>query len=60
VGRETSAGRVNLEEWEPVRGCAAHAELLQVVHFTWPEITRASTQVVDSIQQAFSRGDRLA
>ncbi|MCW2907705.1 MAG: hypothetical protein JWL68_2494 [Actinomycetia bacterium] len=28
----------------------------EVVHFTWPEITRVPAQVVDSIQQAFSRG----
>ncbi|MCW2905864.1 MAG: hypothetical protein JWL68_653, partial [Actinomycetia bacterium] len=32
----------------------------EVVHFTWPEITRVPAQVVDSIQQAFSRGDRLS
>jgi len=28
----------------------------EVVHFTWPEITRAPAQVVDAIQLAFSRG----
>jgi len=28
----------------------------EVVHFTWPEITRVPAQVVDSIRLAFSRG----
>jgi hypothetical protein len=28
----------------------------EVVHFTWPEITRVPAQVVDSIRVAFSRG----
>ena len=28
----------------------------EVVHFTWPEITRAPAQVVDAIQVAFRRG----
>ena len=28
----------------------------EVVHFTWPQITRAPAQVVDEIQVAFSRG----
>ena len=28
----------------------------EVVHFTWPEITRAPAQVMDAIQLAFSRG----
>ncbi len=28
----------------------------EVVHFTWPQITRAPAQVVDAIQVAFSRG----
>ena len=32
----------------------------EVVHFTWPEITRAPAQVVDAIQLAFSRGGRPA
>ena len=27
----------------------------EVVHFTWPEITRVPAQVVDSIQVAFTR-----
>jgi very-short-patch-repair endonuclease len=27
----------------------------EVVHFTWPEITRAPAQVVDAIQLAFRR-----
>ena len=30
----------------------------EVVHFTWPQITRAPAQVVDSIRVAFSRGGR--
>ena len=30
----------------------------EVVHFTWPEITRAPAQVVDSIQVAFRRSAR--
>ena len=32
----------------------------EVVHFIWPEITRAPAQVVDAIQLAFSRGGRPA
>jgi very-short-patch-repair endonuclease len=28
----------------------------EVVHFTWPQITRAPAQVVGAIQVAFSRG----
>jgi Protein of unknown function (DUF559) len=28
----------------------------EVVHFTWPDITRAPAQVVDAIQVAFNRG----
>jgi hypothetical protein len=30
----------------------------EVVHFTWPQITRAPAQVVDEIQVAFRRGTR--
>ena len=30
----------------------------EVVHFTWPEITRVPAQVVDAIRVAFSRGGR--
>ena len=30
----------------------------EVVHFTWPEITRVPAQVVDSIRVAFRRGGR--
>lgn len=32
----------------------------EVVHFTWPEITRVPAQVVEAIQVAFSRGARGA
>jgi hypothetical protein len=31
----------------------------EVVHFTWPDITRAPAQVVDAIRVAFSRGALL-
>ncbi len=31
----------------------------EVVHFTWPQITRAPAQVVDTIRVAFSRGSLL-
>jgi hypothetical protein len=31
----------------------------EVVHFTWPEITRVPAQVVDAIRVAFSRGALL-
>jgi hypothetical protein len=32
----------------------------EVVHFSWPEITRVPAQVADSIRLAFRRSDRLA
>ena len=31
----------------------------EVVHFTWPQITRAPAQVIDTIRVAFSRGSLL-